>query len=121
MPSPRQVLGQAGEDSALQLLCSVGQQLVQRNYSCRMGEIDLILLDGDTLVFVEVRSRGGSAYGGAAATVTRPKQQRIIRAAEHYLLRHPEHNRRPCRFDVVALDDRAAPQWIRDAFRVPSP
>ena len=59
--------------------------------------------------------------GGAAASITGRKQKRLIRAAEYFLLRNPQHGLRPCRFDVVALDGDAPADWIRDAFRVPSP
>jgi putative endonuclease len=95
---------------------------VQRNYrvargpGARGGEIDLILQDRDgTVVFVEVRSRGGAArgFGGAAATVGATKQRRIVFAASHWLMRRPQMP--PCRFDVVAIDgDRL--EWIRAAF-----
>ena len=121
MPSPRQNLGQQGEDSAVALLARHGLHPLARNYRCRMGEIDIITLDGDTLVFVEVRQRAHDRQGGAAASVTGRKQRRLIRAAEYFLLRNPQHGLRPCRFDVIALDGDAPADWIRDAFRVPSP
>lgn len=92
-----------------------GLRLIERNYSCRLGEIDLILADGPVLVFVEVRLRRNPDYGGAAASITAAKRQRILRAARHYLSGKPE---RPCRFDVVLLDALAANriEWIKDAF-----
>jgi putative endonuclease len=92
-----------------------GLRLIERNYSCRLGEIDLILADGPTLVFAEVRLRRNLDYGGAAASITAAKRQRILKAARHYLSGRPE---RPCRFDVILLDalqpDRI--EWIKDAF-----
>ncbi|MCL4526747.1 MAG: YraN family protein [Gammaproteobacteria bacterium] len=121
MPSPRQISGQQGEDRAIALLAGHGLHPLTRNYRCRMGEIDIITLDGDTLVFVEVRQRAHKRQGGAAASITGRKQKRLIRAAEYFLLRNPQHGLRPCRFDVVALDGAAPADWIRDAFRVPSP
>lgn len=121
MPSPRQQVGQQGEDSAVALLAVHGLPTLARNYRCRMGEIDIILLDGETLVFVEVRQRTHDRQGGAAASVTVRKQRRLIRAAEYFLLRNPQHGLRPCRFDVIALDGHTSADWIRDAFRVPSP
>ncbi len=92
-----------------------GLRLIERNYSCRLGEIDLILADGPVLVFVEVRLRRNPGYGGAAASITAIKRQRILRAARHYLSGKPEP---ACRFDVVLLDALAADriEWIKDAF-----
>ena len=92
-----------------------GLRLIARNYTCRLGEIDLILADGPALVFAEVRLRRSADYGGAAASVTAAKRQRILRAARHYLSGRPE---RPCRFDVILLDalDPERIEWIKDAF-----
>ena len=92
-----------------------GLRLIERNYNCRLGEIDLILADGPTLVFAEVRLRRNRDYGGAAASITAAKRQRILRAARHYLSGRPE---RPCRFDVLLLDalDPDRIEWIKDAF-----
>ncbi len=85
-----------------------------RNVHCRMGEIDLIMRDGATLVFVEVRYRSRSRYGSASATVDTRKQLRIIRAARHWLM-----NQRGvlpvCRFDVIALDGEHM-AWLQNAF-----
>ncbi len=113
-------LGDAAEQLALDHLQRQGLRLVCRNYRLaggprvRAAEIDLILRERDgTLVFVEVRSRRDAAHGGAAASVGSLKQRRIVRAAQHYLLRLAEPP--PCRFDVVAIDGDAL-QWIRAAF-----
>jgi putative endonuclease len=112
--------GDAAEDRALAWLQARGLVLVQRNYrvalgpSARGGEIDLVMRDCDgTLVFVEVRERRSSGHGGAAASVTRGKQQRVIRAAQHYLLRLPSLP--PCRFDVLAIDADGI-TWLKAAF-----
>jgi putative endonuclease len=112
--------GDAAEDAALAHLQRAGLRLLERNYrvgagpSRRAGEVDLILADGDgTLVFVEVRARAGASHGGAAASVTARKQQRLIYAAQHYLLRHASPP--PCRFDVVALDGDTL-TWLQGAF-----
>jgi putative endonuclease len=98
-----------------------GLQMLTSNYRCRMGEIDLIMVDRDSIVFVEVRFRTQIEYGTAAASVTYPKQRRLIKAAELFLLRNAQLKNRPCRFDVVGID-LAGPepgiQWITDAFRV---
>ncbi len=113
-------LGDAAEDRALAHLQAQGLRLIERNYrvaagpSRRAGEVDLILRDRDgTLVFVEVRARAGSEHGGAAASVTAHKQQRIVFAARHYLARFATLP--PCRFDVVALDGERL-EWLRAAF-----
>jgi putative endonuclease len=107
--------GRAAEQAAAEFLQARGLVELQRNYRVRGGEIDLVMRDGEHLVFVEVRYRARSDYGGAAASVTAAKQARLALAAQHYLQR--SGNLAPCRFDVVALDGDAPPQWIRDAFQ----
>jgi putative endonuclease len=118
--TPKQRTGDNAEERALSHLQRQGLRLVCRNYRvaggpyARGGEIDLILWDSDgTLVFVEVRARANGSAGGAAASITGAKQRRIVRAAQHYLLRMAKLP--PCRFDVVAIDGDAL-QWIRAAF-----
>src|SRR5438132_2871194 len=98
----KQIRGQAGEDDALAYLARQGLTLVERNFRCKGGEIDLIMRHGDTLVFVEVRKRADMRFGGAAASIGRAKQRRLMLAAQVYLLRY----RSPpaCRFDVFAID-----------------
>ncbi|MEO6823966.1 MAG: YraN family protein [Nitrosospira sp.] len=90
--------------------------LLQRNYRCRFGEIDLVMLDKETLVFIEVRLRGSSAFGGAAASITPFKQAKLLRTARHYLagLRTAP----PCRFDAILLTGRngEAVEWVKNAF-----
>jgi putative endonuclease len=98
----RQLQGNAGEDEALAHLQQHGLVLVERNFRCKGGEIDLIMRDGAGLVFVEVRQRAGRGFGGAAASVTPAKQRRLIHAAQFYLLRMKPLP--PCRFDLVAID-----------------
>ena len=109
--------GDAGEDEALAFLQARGLRLLQRNYRTPGrggGEIDLIMQSPDgTVVFVEVRKRSRSDFGGAAATVGHVKQRRIIFAARHYLLSWRQLP--PARFDVVALDA-DGPQWLQAAF-----
>ena len=91
-------------------------RFVARNVVCRGGEIDLVMREPDgALVFVEVRARAHGGYGGAAASIVWQKQQRIVRAAQHFLLAH--HGAMPaCRFDVIAFE-RGRLVWLRDAFR----
>jgi putative endonuclease len=112
--------GERGELEALAHLQRHGLRLVRRNYRVARGpgapggEVDLVMREPDgTLVFVEVRLRTGAAQGGAAASVGRAKQRRVIHAARHYLLQLPALP--PCRFDVVAIDGERL-QWIRAAF-----
>ena len=109
--------GQVAESAALAYLQKQGLKLVERNYRTPGrggGEIDLILRDRDgSLVFVEVRSRNTSRFGGAAASIGQTKQQRIVLAARHYLMRFAAPP--PCRFDVV-LVERQALEWLKAAF-----
>ncbi|WDZ96041.1 YraN family protein [Herbaspirillum sp. WKF16] len=108
----RQRAGDAAEDAALEHLRRHGLQLVERNFRCKGGEIDLVMRDGAALVFVEVRARAGSSHGGAAASVTPAKQRRLIVAAHSFLQRYSFPP--PCRFDVVGFDgDRL--EWLRNA------
>jgi len=105
--------GLEAEQRACDHLCRQGLRLVARQYRCRLGEIDLVMRDGDHLVFVEVRARRGEAYGGAAASITASKRRRIILAARHYLASHCLDA--PCRFDVVLLQDTRI-EWLKAAF-----
>ena len=94
------------------MLRAAGLVLVERNWRCRHGEIDLIAEERGTLVFAEVRMRSGARFGGAGESVTAAKRARLVAAARLYLTRRPET---PCRFDVFLVDSRHI-QWIRDAF-----
>ncbi|MGL4575156.1 MAG: YraN family protein [Burkholderiaceae bacterium] len=107
--------GDAAEDAALRFLQKHGLKLEARNFIAKGGEIDLIMRDGATLVFVEVRARNHRGYGDAAASVTQLKQQRIAKAAAQYL--QQRRGALPaCRFDVVGMAEHTAPQWIKSAF-----
>jgi putative endonuclease len=123
MTSYRIQLGAAGEREAEASLIEHGLRLIERNYRCRSGEIDLVMLDptahdaDEVLTFVEVRLRGAGARTSGLESIDRTKQGRLISAARHYLMNHPEWERHPCRFDVVAL----APEnnqliWLTNAF-----
>jgi len=121
-PETTTAAGRRAEDLACRHLESRGLTLLERNYRCRAGEIDLVMLDGSTLALIEVRSRASAAHGSAAATVGPRKQRRFIRAARHLLLTRPAYRRLSARFDVVAIDadnEGEPPRltWIRDAFR----
>jgi len=98
----RQALGQEGEKLALQYLNKQGLVLIESNFRRPFGEIDLIMQDRATLVFVEVRSRENSQFGGAAASITPTKQRRLAMAAQAWLQRY--QHLPPCRFDVIAID-----------------
>lgn len=108
----QQVTGLAGEDQALAYLQQQGLQLLERNFRCKGGEIDLIMQDGKVLVFVEVRVRSDGKFGGAAASVGSAKQKRLIIAAQVYLQRHTMPP--SCRFDVIAFDDKKM-TWLKNA------
>lgn len=117
----RHTLGRAAERQALRTLRAEGLVLVARNARCRYGEIDLVMRDGQTLVFVEVRCRSGRARSSAACTVRVGKQRKLLRAASVFLARHPRYAEFSVRFDVVGYDgnpETGAPaRWLRDAFR----
>lgn len=131
MPSGRQPVstssdtGKHYEQIALNYLLDRGLKKKQLNFRCRFGEIDLIMSDARELVFVEVRYRRQTAYGGAAASVTLAKQRKLIRTAHCYLQRH--HHTKQCRFDVLdicgtgftAKNSKSPPyriNWIKNAF-----
>jgi putative endonuclease len=124
-PETTTELGRRAEAQALAYLEGRGLKLLERNFRCRGGEIDLVMLEGQTLVLVEVRSRASGAFGGAAASVDARKQRRLILAAKRLLLMRPAYRALPARFDVVAFDAECVPagspariDWIRDAFRL---
>ncbi len=110
--------GEQWERRAERWLSRRGLQLVERNYTIRGGEIDLVMRDSITLVFVEVKYRQRDDFGSGAEVITTTKQQRVIRAAKHYLSRHPHLIERPCRFDVISIQGGIIPRydWIQDAF-----
>lgn len=92
-------------------------RLLARNYRCRFGEIDLIMQDGDTLVFVEVRMRNSDRYGGAAASITPRKQAKLIQTARYYLAQ--QDNDMFCRFDAILISGNSEIEWIQNAFDEP--
>jgi putative endonuclease len=113
--SEKQRQGLQWEQAALAHLRRHGLVLVEANFQCKGGEIDLIMRDGDTLVFVEVRQRASMTHGGAAASITTAKIRRLVRAAQSYLVRLPDTP--PCRFDVVAIDAGQL-EWLPNAIEV---
>jgi putative endonuclease len=114
-PTPAAARGAKAEALAAQFLHAKGLALIERNYRCRMGEVDLVMRDGATLVFVEVRRRASGAYGGAAASITAAKRDRIVAAARHYLAGRTSVP--ACRFDAVLIEGEPARiEWVRGAF-----
>jgi putative endonuclease len=119
MTSFKQHIGQREENDALKYLTKKGMKLIEKNFSCKLGEIDLVMQDRDQLVFVEVRYRQRSVHGNAADSITPAKIQKIIRTATLYLQRKNILNKVSGRFDVVAIDATGSQKqitWYKNAF-----
>jgi len=118
--STRKTAGQEAEAYALRYLQQHGLQLITRNWSCKRGELDLVMLDGDTVVFVEVRYRRHAGWGGALESVDFRKQEKLILAAQWFLQSESKWSDSPCRFDVVAINGdpgkEPALNWLQHAF-----
>jgi len=117
---PRRLFGQEGEATAERFLKDKGYRIVARNLRSSIGELDLVAEDGPVLVFVEVKARKTDEFGGAIEAVHRKKQDKLIRLASQFLARH-HLTKRPCRFDVVLLQEgaEARVEHIQNAFEVP--
>lgn len=102
-PTARQGLGAAGERLAAQRLTQLGYNLLESNWRCPFGELDLIMRDGDVVVFVEVKTRRGESRGMAEETVTTTKSVRLLRAAQRYLADHPPLSDALWRVDLIAI------------------
>ena len=120
---PERSSAQSGKDAELQALKHLQQQglrLLAQNWLCKRGELDLVMLDGDTVVFVEVRYRKHAQWGGALASIDERKRQKLILAAQFFLLSEQRWADAPCRFDVVAIQrtphGTADLHWLRNAF-----
>lgn len=119
MTTIKQEIGQREENAALHYLTKKGMKLIKKNFTCKLGEIDLIMQDKDQLVFVEVRYRKQSLHGDAAESITSIKIQKIIRAATLYLQITKKLNKVSGRFDVVAIDAAGSQKqitWYKNAF-----
>ncbi|MDB6145089.1 MAG: hypothetical protein JWP80_4133 [Pseudomonas sp.] len=121
MPSAsRQNAGREAEAFALQYLQHQGLRLITQNWLCKRGELDLVMLDGDTVVFVEVRYRRHAGWGGALESVDFRKREKLILAAQFFLQKQSRWANSPCRFDVIAIngDPGSAPvlNWLKNAF-----
>ncbi|WP_095146669.1 MULTISPECIES: YraN family protein [unclassified Pseudomonas] len=113
----RQQRGRDAESQALQHLQQQGLCLLAQNWLCKRGELDLVMLDGDTVVFVEVRYRQNTQWGGALGSIDARKRQKLILAAQYFLQSESRWADSPCRFDVVAIDSTATQlNWLRNAF-----
>lgn len=104
--------GELHEREAEAFLTKSGLTLVARNWLCRLGEIDLIMKDGATLVFIEVRKRGSERFGGATASIGAQKQAKLRRAIELYLTTLPKTP--ACRVDAVLFDGKSSPVWEKN-------
>jgi putative endonuclease len=122
MPEHFHAVGKAGEEVAIQYLRLQGYHVLERNYRCRFGEIDLIAQDGSTLAFIEVKTRRSQKFGPAAAAVTLAKQRHLVKASQVYLTQtHKVYEL--CRFDVVTIELDAHTsriELIKDAFQITS-
>ncbi|WP_249671813.1 YraN family protein [Pseudomonas abieticivorans] len=116
----RQQAGREAEAQALRHLEQQGLHLLARNWLCKHGELDLVMLDGDTVVFVEVRYRLHAGWGGALESVDARKREKLVVAAQVFLQKEARWADHPCRFDVIALEGTAGQaqrlNWLRDAF-----
>jgi putative endonuclease len=111
-------IGQRAEQQVAHYLESCGVQRVVQNYRCRAGEIDLIGIHQETLLFIEVRYRSSNFFGTGAESIDLRKQQRIILTAQHFLQHHPEWQDKLCRFDAVIVSPTQPMEWITDAFQI---
>lgn len=112
----KRIKGDDKERLAEDYLAAKGFFLIERNFLCKAGEIDLIMKDQDFLVFIEVRYRENNDFGGALESITAGKQRKLRRAAEFYLLQQFGNTPPPCRFDVVGIEGENELEWIKNAF-----
>jgi len=110
-------LGNETETAACRWLEQQGLFIMERNFRCKPGEIDIIARDGNTLVFVEVRQRSHRNFGDGFSSVDYRKQQKLIRAARWYLQERKLFDQYPCRFDIVSARSVTDLEWIKDAFQ----
>jgi putative endonuclease len=112
----RQIIGQRAEDIAVGFLRARGLQILERNFRRRLGELDIVAREGDTLVIVEVRTRSSDRFGGAAASVGLRKQRRLMRAAAQLLQQRRDLSHLRARFDVAVVGGNGDVEWLRHAF-----
>jgi putative endonuclease len=112
--------GKQAEDTACRYLIENGLKLIEKNYKCRSGEIDLVMQHNDSIVFVEVRYRHNNRFGSGAESVIKRKQEKIILTALHYLQSHRKSAASASRFDVISIQadcGKTDIQWIQNAFQ----
>lgn len=112
--------GQQAEELACHYLSKQGLKTLCRNFRSPRGELDVVMQDGETIVFVEVRYRKQTRFGSGAETITHTKQAKLVATALYYLQLHPKYHNRPTRFDVVSMTkqvQQAEIDWIKDAFQ----
>ncbi len=115
-----QIKGQYYEELALRHLKKKGLKFLQKNYHCRLGEIDLVMCDQDCIVFIEVRYRENADFGNGLDTVNKSKQQKLIKTAQLYLIQKGLYEKVPARFDVVSISgSKLTPEliWVKNAFQ----
>lgn len=112
------VSGMEAENAAEKMLQEAGLQILARNFRCKMGELDLVAQEKNTLVFVEVRRRNHAGFGSGFESVDYRKQQKLIRTASLYLQQHKFFDQYPCRFDIVSVRSLSDMQWIKNAFQL---
>lgn len=117
-PTARGRLGDAGERYAARLLEERGHTILARQWRCKAGELDLVTLDGEELVFVEVRTRHGDRYGTPEESIAGAKAARLLRLGEQFLMAHPAHDRRIWRVDLVAVELDTAGRIVRATHHV---
>ncbi len=115
LKAPHLIRGETSEQLACNFLLKQGLQVVDKNYRCKQGELDLIMLDNQSLVIVEVRFRQSNIFGGALESITQKKQSRIIAATQVYLQKNKINS--PIRFDVIAMSNEQNINWIQNAFQ----
>lgn len=115
--TPQRATGDHAEAAALDQLRAAGLTLIARNFVARGGELDLVMRDGNTLVFVEVRFRADGGHGDGLDSVSPTKQRRLVAAARQYLADHPKYARWTTRFDAVALGA-GGPRWVKNVIAI---
>lgn len=116
------ITGESAERQACQFLEREHYRLLKKNFRCKFGEIDLIMQNGQNLVFVEVRYRKHDNFGSGAESVTQSKQNKLINTAKYYLQKNPNAAQYACRFDVISMSpsessNNSEIDWIKDAFQ----
>ena len=107
--------GNEVENMVANLIIKKGGKILARNFYCKMGEIDIVAIKGDMLVFIEVKYRKSASFGSAAEMVNDRKQRKIIKTAQYFLLKHPQYEAFECRFDVVAITGKKL-EWLAGCF-----